>query len=167
MVFHWNLSNSKCPQVSRIRLSILADLNNAIVWMVFIHPLISKSSSPFINPSVTVSRAPIIIGINVPFMFHSFFNSLARSRYLSFFLVSFNFTLWSAGTVESSILHVLFFVDYYMVWLSGRDSVIRFYVKIPLAFVCLIRIVQFTFLAQFPMDHPANPGVSSLILFQC
>ena len=41
--------------------------------MVSTLPLTSKSSSPFINPLVTVSRAPITIGINVTFMFHSFF----------------------------------------------------------------------------------------------
>ena len=50
MVFHWSLSNSKSPQVSRTLLSILAVLNNAVVWMVSIHPLTSKSSSPFNNP---------------------------------------------------------------------------------------------------------------------
>ena len=39
-----------------------------------------------------------------------FFNSLARSRYLSFFSLSFNFTLWSAGTDKSTIMQVLFFL---------------------------------------------------------
>ena len=43
-------------------------------------------------------------------MFHSFFNSLARSRYLSFFSHSFSFILWSAGTAKSTILQVLFFL---------------------------------------------------------
>ena len=38
-----------------------------------------------------------------------FFNSLARSRYLSLFLHSFNFTLWFAGTAKSTILQVLSF----------------------------------------------------------
>ena len=78
MLFHWSLSDSKSPQVSRTLLSILADHNNAVVWMVSTCPFISKSSSPFINPLVTVPRAPITIAINVTFMFHSFFNSLAR-----------------------------------------------------------------------------------------
>ena len=45
----------------------------------------SKSSSPFNNPLFTVPKAPFTIGITVIFMFHSFFNSLGRSRYLSFF----------------------------------------------------------------------------------
>ena len=31
MVFHWSLSDSKSPQVSRTRLSIVAILNNALV----------------------------------------------------------------------------------------------------------------------------------------
>ena len=34
MVFNWNLSDSKSPQVSRTLLSILADLNNTVVWTV-------------------------------------------------------------------------------------------------------------------------------------
>ena len=46
MVFHWSLSDSKSPQVSRTRLSILAVLNNAAVWMVSTQPPTSKSSSP-------------------------------------------------------------------------------------------------------------------------
>ena len=48
MVFHWSLSDSKSPQVSRTLLSILAVLNNVVVWMVSTYPPTSKSSSPFI-----------------------------------------------------------------------------------------------------------------------
>ena len=109
MVFHCSLSDSKSPHVSRTFLSILANLNNAVVWMVSTRPLISKSSSSFINPLVTVPRAPITIGINVTFMFHSFFCSPARSSDLSFFSHSFNFTLWSAGTAKSTLLLFTFF----------------------------------------------------------
>ena len=58
MIFHWRLSDSKSPQVSRTLLSILAVLNNAVVWMVSTRPPTSKSSRPFNNPLVTV---PIII----------------------------------------------------------------------------------------------------------
>ena len=108
MVFHWSLSDSKSPQVSRTRLSILAVLSNAVVWIVSTRPLTSKSSRPFNNPLVTVSNAPITIGTIVTFMFHSFFNSLARSRYLSFFSLSFRFILCSAGTAKSTILPILF-----------------------------------------------------------
>ena len=52
-------------QVSRTLLSVLADLNNAAVWMVSTRPRISKSSNPFINHSVTVPRVPITNSINV------------------------------------------------------------------------------------------------------
>ena len=42
-------------------------------------------------------------------MFNRFFNSLARSRYLSIFSHSFSFILWSARTAQSTVLQVLFF----------------------------------------------------------
>ena len=126
MVFHWRLSDSKSPQVSRTRLRILAVLSNAVVWIVSNRPPSSKSSRPFNNRLVIVPNAPITIGTIVTFMFHSFFNSLARSRYLSFFSLLFRFILWSAGTAKSTILQILFFfffffVDYYEVWSSGQD----------------------------------------------
>ena len=127
MVFHWSLSDSKSPQVSRTLLSILAVLNNAVVWMVSTRPPTSKSSSPFSNPLVTVQNAPITIGIIVTCMFHSFFNSLARWRYLSFFPHSFIFILWSAGTAISTILQVLFF--------SGLLTEIRLSVCMSILFV--------------------------------
>ena len=118
MISHRSLSDSKSPQVSRTLLCILADRNNAVVWRVFTQPLISKSSCLCTNFLRTVPRAPITIGINVSFMFHSFFggwgfSSLSRFRYLSFFSLSFNFTLWSAGTVKSRIRHVIFFIDFF------------------------------------------------------
>ena len=109
MVLHWSLSDSKSPQVSRIRLRILAVLSNAVIWIVSTRPPTSKSSRPFNNPLVTVPNAPITIGTIVTFMFHSFFNSLARSSYLSFFSLSFRFILWSAGTAKSTILQIFFF----------------------------------------------------------
>ena len=123
MVFLWRLSHSKSPQVSRTLLSILAVFNNAVVWMVSTRLPTSKSSRPFNNPLITVPKAPITIGIIVIFMFHSFFNSLARSRNLSLFSHSFSFILWSTGTAKSTILQILsfFFVDYDKIWSSGRD----------------------------------------------
>ena len=106
MVFHWSLSDNKFPQVSRTRLRILAVLSNAVIWIVSTRPLTSKSSRPFNNPLVIVLNAPITIGIIVTFMFHSFFNSLARLRYLSFFSLSFRFILWSAGTTIFKLLAI-------------------------------------------------------------
>ena len=109
MVFHWGLSDSKSPQVSKTFLSILAVLNSAVVWMVSTRPPTSKSSNSFINPLVTVTKAPITIDTIVTFMFHNFFSSLARSRYLSFISRSFSFILWSTGTAKSTILQILSF----------------------------------------------------------
>ena len=71
-------------------------------------PFISKSSSPFTNPVVTVPRTPITTGITATFTFYSFFNYLAKSWKLFFLSLSFNFTLWLAGTIKSAILQVLF-----------------------------------------------------------
>ena len=110
MVFHWSLIASKSPQDSRTRLRILAVLSNAVIWIVSTRPPISKSSRPFNNPLVIVPKASITIGTIVTFMFHGFFNSLARSRYLSFFSHSFRFILWSAGTAKLTILRILFFL---------------------------------------------------------
>ena len=54
-------------------------------------------------------KAPITTGIIVTFIFHSCFNSLARSMYSSLFSHSFSFILWSAGTAKSAILQIFFF----------------------------------------------------------
>ena len=120
MVLHWSLSDSKSPQVSRTRLRILTVLSNAVVWIVTTRPPIFKSSRPFNNPLVIVPNAPITIGTLVTFMFHSFFNSLAKSRYLSFFSRSFRIILWSAGTAKSTILQIFFFLlihYYYLIYI--------------------------------------------------
>ena len=58
--FDWSLSNSKSSQLSRTRLSILTDLNSAIVWMVLILPLnsnfpIQGHQWQFVLPSLTCS----------------------------------------------------------------------------------------------------------------
>ena len=76
--------------------------------MVSTRPKTSRPSRPFNNPLVTVQKAPITIGIIVIFMFHSTFNSLARSRYLSIFSHFFSFILWSAGIAKSTILQISF-----------------------------------------------------------
>ena len=124
MVFHWSLSDSKSLQVSRTRLRILAVLSNAVVWIVSSRSPTSKSSRPFNTPLVIVPNAPITIGTIVTHMFYSFFNSLARSRYLSFFSLSFRFILWSAGTAKSTILQILFFllIIFFHGYLSDNKS---------------------------------------------
>ena len=76
IAFHLSLIDRKSPQVSRTLLSIPTDLNNAVVWIVSTHLLISKSSSPCTNILVTRPSVPIIIGIIVTFMLHGFFSVL-------------------------------------------------------------------------------------------
>ena len=85
-----SLSDSKSPKVSWTLLSILADINHAVVWMISIFPLISNSACPLSKPLGSVPNAPTIIDITVTHMFHTlfFFSSLARSKYLFIFLLS-------------------------------------------------------------------------------
>ena len=64
MVFHWSLSDSKFPQVSRTRLRILAVHSNGVVWIVSNRPPTSKSYRPFNNPFVNLPKAPLTISKN-------------------------------------------------------------------------------------------------------
>ena len=91
MVFHWILSDSKSPQVSRTLLSILAVLNDAVVWMVSTRPPISKSSSPYRNPLFTVPNASITTGIIVTCMFLSFFQFPSKVEILILIFTFFQF----------------------------------------------------------------------------
>ena len=63
--FHWSLSASKSPQMPETFLSILANLNNAEVWILSTCPHISKSSRPLTNLLGIVPSASITIGITV------------------------------------------------------------------------------------------------------
>ena len=117
MVFHWSLSDSKSPQVSRSFLSILAVLSNAIVWMVSTRPLTSKSSRPFNKPLVTAPKAPITIGKIVTFMFPSYF---------------FQFS----SKVDVLILLFTFFQNYYVV---SRDSKVDNLQVVFFFFIIIIR----------------------------
>ena len=90
MGFYWILSESK-SQVSRTLLSILAVLNNAVVWMISSCPPTSKSSSPFKSPLVTVPNAPITTGIIVTFMFHSFLKFPSKVEVLIVLFTFFQF----------------------------------------------------------------------------
>ena len=80
MVFHWNLSDNKSPQVSRTLLSIMDYFNNTVVWMVSICLLISMFSSPYTNPLGINPKAPTTIGITVSFKVHTFLSPLEGSR---------------------------------------------------------------------------------------
>ena len=109
MDFHWSLSDSKSPQVSRTLLSILVDLNNAVVRIVSVRLPLSIFSRPFIEPLAIVPSARTRICITVTLNFHSFFSFLARSKYLSLFSFSLIFTPGSAVTGKSVNRLILFF----------------------------------------------------------
>ena len=117
MIFHWSLSDSKSPEVSRSFFNILADLNNVVVWVASTRPLLSSSSSPLTKPLWTVPSALITTGINVTFMFHNCFSSLVRLKYLSLFLFYLIFTVQSVEKAKSTIRHVHFFITK-----SGRPA---------------------------------------------
>ena len=120
MVFHWNMSDN-FPLVSWTLPSILVDLNKTIVWIVTTHPIISKTSSPFNNPLVTVQRAPITIGIIVSFMFYSFSNSLTMVEKLILCFRSLSVLLCGQQSPQLGkffffSFFFFFFFDYHLVW---------------------------------------------------
>ena len=59
MVFHGSLSDNKSPQLFRTLLSILADLNKAVLWMVSACPIFD-SFSPLTKPLRVVITVIII-----------------------------------------------------------------------------------------------------------
>ena len=70
----------------------------------------------------------------------AFFNSLARSRYLSFFSHSFRFILWSARTAKSTILQFLFFLLLIIIR-SGLLAEIRWSVCMSKSDIIIIIII--------------------------
>ena len=136
MVFHWSLSDNKSPQVSRTLLSILADLNNAVVWIVSACLVISKSSSLYTNPSVSVPRAPVTIDIIVTFKFRSFFFQFhSHVKLLIPLFALFQFYPWIRW--DSKVHNFLFFLYFFFFFFffliiisSGRLAEIRWSVCI-------------------------------------
>ena len=122
MVFHWSLSDSKSPQIHRTLLSILAVLNNAVVWMVSTYLPTFKSSRPFSNLLVTVPKAPITIGIIVTCMFNFFSNSLARSVLIHLFAF---FQFYSVVSRDSKVDYFAISLFLLIIIWSGHLAEIR------------------------------------------
>ena len=102
--------------------------------MVSTCPLISKSSSPFNNPLVIVPKAPITIGMIYTFMFHSFFTSLARSKYLAFFSLSQFYSVVSRDSKDHNFASSLFFFFFFFIIIrSGLLAEIRWSVCISMS----------------------------------
>ena len=87
--------------------------NNAVIWVVSTCPLISKSSSPctsiFGDCTKSTNYNWYHRHFHVPQILGGF-SSLARSKYLSMFLLSFSFTL------RSTIRQVLFFFPIFVLF---------------------------------------------------
>ena len=150
---------------SRTFLSIQTHLN-AVVWMVFPHPLISKSSSFFskllgivqVHQLQSVSPSPSIV----------FFKFSDK--------VSFSFILFSlghpSGQPKPLFSRFLFcslslilqprLGDLFVSQNSREFSASHSLRQIHILFVCW---VKFQFFALFSMDHLLHPVISSLILF--
>ena len=80
------MNDIKCSQVFWTLLNILTDHNKG-----------NSQNRLLFRPLGVIPRAPTTIDVIITFMFHRFFSSLARSRYLYIFSLSFISTLWSAG----------------------------------------------------------------------
>ena len=146
-------------------ISIQADVNNVVVWMVYFHPLITKSSNAFINPLLTVQSTPTRIAITVTFTFHRFFDSLARSMYLTFFSFSFNFTQWSARTEKSTIQEGFFFNFLLTITRYGRMAKIRWSLYISksqrslsVSFSIICSYGQISISCTIPSKSPSPPS---------
>ena len=91
MVIQWSLNDSKFPQVTKC---ILADLNSAMFGMVSILLLVIRISPVFFSPQFLRDSSK---GTNYNWYNHHphvplfIFSSLARSKYLFIFLLSFIF----------------------------------------------------------------------------
>ena len=108
--------------------------------MVSTRPLISKSSSAFIYPLVTAPTAQITTDIIITSMFHSFFNSLARSWYFIFLFTFFQF--YSVVCRDSKVYNSASSIFLLSITRSGRLAEIRW-------FVCISKSVIFSFESFF------------------
>ena len=109
--------------------------------MVSILSLISNSSSFLLQAFATVWSVSASLGITVTLIFHCVVCSQAKSMYLFIFLLSFIFTLWSAGTAKSHRRLVLSI--YLSIYLSCDFS---FYFSLSLSlFLSLFRPISFYF----------------------
>ena len=117
--FEW----SKSSQVYRTLLSILANLNNAVVWMV------STPSLPVLIPTLRdCTKNTNYNWYQRHFLVLQFFLFSGKVYVLSSLFVFFQFSLWSTETAKSTIWQVLFFLS--IIIRSGRLAEIKWSVYI-------------------------------------
>ena len=104
------------PMSTENLLSILAVLNNVVVWMVSTHPPTSKSASPFYNTLMIVPLvwlSPLCSAVlSIP--------KLGPGSYFYFHCLLILFC-GQSGQQSLQLGKFSFFVDYFKVWSSGRD----------------------------------------------
>ena len=91
-----SLRDTKYLQVFWTLLRDHVDLNNAVVWILY---LICHCTSLFYQLLWTVPWWPTIIDITLTFIFHTFFISFAK---INEFFNLFAFFYWSIGTRKST-----------------------------------------------------------------
>ena len=122
-----------------------------------------------------VPRALTTIGITVTFKFYSYFSSLAISKYLSIFSLSFTFTLLSVGKIHE----ITSSCKSKLVWSSGFDDLFvfqhsrefnAFYFQEQIL-VCTYTIwwnmMKCHFLAQSSVDNFSHPVVPTHLFLLC
>ena len=151
MVFRWSLWDGKFLQVIKTLLSILADLSS---FDGSAYPLVSESSSPSINPLITVPNTPITTGISVAFMF-LFFSVLQQSlsTCLLFLLIIFIFCSFLIFIFHTSGSR--WFLTGVCVTASFIESIIIIIIDV---FVCYFKITTVFDVEVTNMIWLLNPG---------
>ena len=88
--FHWSLNDSKCPQISKTLLRILADLDDSVFRFVSILPLISLSSIFFHSFRWPFQMYQLLLASRT-IIFHCLFNSLLFTMNIEAFVYLFAF----------------------------------------------------------------------------
>ena len=105
MVFHWSLSDFKSPQVTRTFLSIRANFNTAVVWMIFHWPSVHPFS--FLGLWEMFQGHQLQLVSSLP---STAFSELRQDPNIGlFFCLPSLFTQWSAGMAKSTNDKFFFF----------------------------------------------------------
>ena len=140
--------------------------------MVSILPLVSSSPNLFSIFMESISKTHNTVGIIVIFMFHNYFCSVPRSKYLSRFSISFIFTLMCWETTKFSRWQVYFFWiiktgSNPLTWTEESIFILKSTRKILRVLSSfrdlVVSVVKYQSLAQFSVNHLSNPIMRALI----
>ena len=121
--------------------------------MISARPSISNCSTPLLNLMGTVPSSPIIVGITVTFIFHSFLSCLAKSTYLPLCMI---FTQWPDGMEKSTIGQILSLSLLFLVLItriSFLDLIMgSFCISDSLRILCIPKLLSFYTLRVTPIS---------------